>query len=229
MTDFEHKKLDDLKAIFADDSYKDDLDDDDYMVLASKIADAGDAGIGYLTDILNNCNETRARAILFAITRSKKNRKETVKLLSSYLDDKRPLVISEAIDGLICLDDKSGQKKIMSLLTHHSEYVRGAVLRYARHTLNDKKSFQILIASLDDPHYIVRENAVDELADLGKAEAVPHISALLGDPHPHVRLAAHTAVEELSDDQAEEFSPQTVSPADWATREIHYGHNAEQL
>ena len=54
-----------------------------------------------------------------------------------------------------------------------------------------------LLVALQDRHFVVRESAVDALADLGLVDALPAIRPLLHDPHPHVRQAAQTAVEHL--------------------------------
>jgi HEAT repeat protein len=196
--DFDNIKLDKLKNLWGGTLADHDLDDDDYMVLASKMANLGDVGIQYLLNMLHGGNEIRTRAILFALSTSQQDRKAMVKIFSSYLDDKRPLVVSEAIDGLIQVKDQSHKQQVLSLLKHPSEYVRGAVLRYVRCRLDDNTAFKILVAALADPHYIVRENAIDELAELGKPEAISYFKELLADSHPHVRLAAKTALLEGS-------------------------------
>ncbi len=126
MTDFKDMKPDELRSMFADDSHKSLFDDDDYMVLASQIAETGDDGVTYLANMLGVCDETRSKAVLFAVSRSRKKQHEIVKLLGTCLNDKRPLIVSEAIDGLIRLNDRTHHRKIMSYLTCRSEYVRGA-------------------------------------------------------------------------------------------------------
>ena len=56
----------------------------------------------------------------------------------------------------------------------------------------------MLIAALKDPHYIVRENAIDELDDLEYYQALPDIRALLQPgEHEDVIQAAETAIENL--------------------------------
>lgn len=44
----------------------------------------------------------------------------------------------------------------------------------------------------------MRECAVDELDELGDAEAAPLIRALVNDQHPHVRQAARCYFESLA-------------------------------
>ncbi len=56
----------------------------------------------------------------------------------------------------------------------------------------------LLVDALHDDGSIVRENAVDELDWLGAAEALSALRPLTGDPDPHVRQAAETAVANLS-------------------------------
>ena len=54
-----------------------------------------------------------------------------------------------------------------------------------------------LVSLLDDPHWIVRESAVDALANLRATGAVGSIERMLRDPQERVRKAAEKALEEL--------------------------------
>jgi HEAT repeat protein len=56
----------------------------------------------------------------------------------------------------------------------------------------------MLIHALSDQEFIVRENAIDELGELGQPEAIPYLQPLLNDEHPDVRQAAETAIEVLT-------------------------------
>ncbi len=161
----------------------------------------GRTGIRYLSDALDSDSDIHRRWALFGISHSTDiNRKKLIKLMLASLDDKCPSVISEAIDGLIRLGERAGWPTIMRLSAHPSEYVRGAVLRYANHALGREEAFVYLIEGLKDPHFIVIENAIDELDDLGKTEAVPYIEKYLGHSHPDVRLAAKTALDNLREE-----------------------------
>jgi len=53
---------------------------------------------------------------------------------------------------------------------------------------------QVLVT---DPHYVVREGAIDELEDLDYKPALARVEALCADPHPHVRQAALGAIANL--------------------------------
>jgi HEAT repeat protein len=81
---------------------------------------------------------------------------------------------------------------------HPSEYVRGSVLRFIARVHPDK-ALPIFLEKLKDPHYIVRENAADELGDLGLPSVISDLRPLLLDPHPNVRQATETAIDMLSD------------------------------
>ncbi len=81
---------------------------------------------------------------------------------------------------------------------HQAPIVRAAVLDYLARA-EPESARPALIQGLGDPDYIVRETAVDALDDLGAADAISAIEALLDDPHEDVRLAARTAVDNLRD------------------------------
>ena len=57
--------------------------------------------------------------------------------------------------------------------------MRGAVIRFARKRLEKNISFEILTKLLDDKHFIVIENAIDELGELGLKEAIPYIDKFI--------------------------------------------------
>ena len=75
-------------------------------------------------------------------------------------------------------------------------YVRGSVLRFMSE-FYPERAVGLLIDALNDAHFIVRENAADELGELEAVEALPFLRAKLEDPHPDVRQAAETAIEML--------------------------------
>ncbi len=186
---------DELKSLFDKDSSIDDIDY--YMRLANQLS-SDDNGLRFLLSTCNKRDGFKLRATIFGISfKSTKYREETINLLSSYLDDKRPLIISEAIDGLAEFKEDLIWEKIKPMLNHNSEYVRGAILRYARRVLSKKESFKMLFLALNDKHHIVRQNAIDELVEIGDKEAIKYINKLVKDKHPDVRLAAETAIADL--------------------------------
>ena len=51
-----------------------------------------------------------------------------------------------------------------------------------------------MIEALSDPDFIVRENAADELGELGVVEAIPYLRPSLEDACADVRQAAEMAI-----------------------------------
>ena len=119
-------------------------------------------------------------------------------ILLSYLHDRRPLIVADAVDGLAFLGATDTADAILPLRTHPDPYIRGSVLRFISR-LFPKEAPPILLEALQDPHYIVKENAIDELDNLGAIEAIPYIRPFLSDPHPHVVQAAQTAISNLEE------------------------------
>ena len=69
--------------------------------------------------------------------------------------------------------------------------------------LHPDRAQPLLIEALKDPHFIVRENAADELGELDVVTAIPDLRQLLADSHPDVRQAAQTAIEILESTEIE--------------------------
>ncbi len=181
-------------------SYSEEEEELYYAEVAGAIKLRGEDGVKFLKGEVYNCSEdaVRLRAIVSALAWPKLDDPDLPELFLSYLNDQRPMIVAEAVDGLSGQEVKEAVDRILQLLNHSSPYVRGSVLRYMRQLYPDK-SFPLLVTALKDPDYIVRENAVDELDYLGNPEALPYLSPLLKDPHPDVRQAAQTAVENLKD------------------------------
>jgi HEAT repeat protein len=100
----------------------------------------------------------------------------------------------DAIDGLEYLGDREAHDQVVALRDHVSPYVRGAVLRYlSRLFLDEARPY--LRAALHDPHFVVRESAIDEIDELDVIEMLDDIRPFLNDSHPDVRQAARTAIE----------------------------------
>lgn len=99
----------------------------------------------------------------------------------------------EAINGLEIQEHHDTHDAVLALRDHSSPYVRGAVLRYMSQLFLNE-AVPMLYAALHDPHYILRESAVDALDDHEVVGALPAVRPLLRDPHPHVRQAAQWMV-----------------------------------
>ncbi|MGI8552764.1 MAG: restriction endonuclease [Dehalococcoidia bacterium] len=79
---------------------------------------------------------------------------------------------------------------------HSSPFVRGSVLRFLSY-VEPQSVLGPLLDALSDPAYVVRENAIDELDNLGVVESAGRIRTLLNDPEPDVREAAKEAIANL--------------------------------
>lgn len=183
-----------------------------YSEIAWRLRQHSEMGNTALWNEIGKANMEQLRAILVALTApvtvhpqfkplGHQRLLELRNLLKTCLDYTEPLIIAEAIDGLTHLGEKDVLNHVLSLRTHPSPFVRGSVLRYMAR-LWPERSFQLLIEALNDPQFIVRESALDELGELGRPEAIPHIQPYLADEHPDVRQAAQTAIENLTQIQS---------------------------
>lgn len=118
--------------------------------------------------------------------------------LIDYLKDSRAAIVAATIDGFRFRADVTIKSQIIKLSQHEDPYVRSAVLRYISH-LFPLEAPEILIQSLQDQHHVVRANAIDALDDLQYLPAKADITLLVNDPHPNVREAVITALENLAD------------------------------
>ncbi|NJM59583.1 MAG: HEAT repeat domain-containing protein [Oscillatoriales cyanobacterium RU_3_3] len=172
--------------------------------VALRIRQQGKAGIDFLFEELDLANLDRLRGIILALTFPPPVEHPSLRdILLSYLHDRRPSIVADAVDGMRFLGATDTADAVLPLSTHPDPYVRGSVLRFVSH-LFPLSAPPILLKALQDPHYIVRENAIDELDDLGAIEAINYIRPFLSDPHPDVVQAAQTAIsnlEELASDK----------------------------
>ncbi|OQW92030.1 MAG: hypothetical protein BWK78_02865 [Thiotrichaceae bacterium IS1] len=166
--------------------------------LACQIFAQGSTGLDFLLEELTQADFVRLRGILAALSRAALPSSQLCELFRQYLKDQRVLIVAEVIDGLTHLKDQEAAPQVLPFLSHSSPYLRGSVLRYLSR-LYGVQAKDTLIKFLGDPHYIVRENAIDELADLGITEAIPQLQLLLQDASADVRQAAETAIEELQE------------------------------
>ncbi len=172
--------------------------DDFYEEVVQHIAAQGTPGLSYLKNVVEEArmDVPQLRAAIWILTPQ-----EEVswyhEQLQTLLQDSRELIVAAAVDGLAAIKARDLRENILQLLTHPSPYVRGSVLRYMSKVFPNEAP-PLLIQALKDPHYIVRENAIDELDDLNYYQALSDIRPFLHDQHEHVREAAETAVENLT-------------------------------
>lgn len=165
--------------------------------VAAAIAKNGQAGFEFLLDAIKKGADTRRRWAVFGLANGSDQNEKVDLLLTQLITDKCPEVLSEVIDGFIAIQDNTRWKVIDGFRNHKSEYVRGAVLRYACYALKKEEAFKILIEGLHDPHFIVIENAIDELDYLGDPKAIESIKTFVNHENLDVREAALTAVSNL--------------------------------
>jgi len=185
--------LSDLLTLFACDI---DNDDDFYFRLAQNISQA-DAD--YLPMHLQEYSGSRLRGAVFGIGLSPQKDEKQRNLLLSLLSHSDPLIVAEAIDSLSRADYGIFWPRIEPLLRHESPYVIGAALRYAHFALPAEKAFIILTDALKNTDSIVRQNALDELGDLGDKRALEFIRPYCDDSDSDVKQAANTAYETIID------------------------------
>jgi HEAT repeat protein len=159
-----------------------------YDELAYKICDQG--GTDFLIREVTQADTSRIAAILSHLPAHAQ-----MKTLD-YLQDNRPLIVARAIDRLQA-EGADVLEQVLSLKSNSSALVRSAVLRFVSKQ-TPQSAPPLLIDALQDPDYLVRMSAVDQLDELPYVEAIPYIQPLLSDPHHYVREAAVGAIGNLS-------------------------------
>src|SRR5262249_2088599 len=137
-----------------------------YEEVAHLIAGKGTLGVEWLQDRLDRGEGERLAAILFALTGPPPRNHIRGERIAGYLRDSRPVVVTAAVDGLRSQGNKRVKDQVLALLNHPVAFVRGSVLRYLAR-LYHERAVSVLLDALGDSHYVVRENAVDELDDMG--------------------------------------------------------------
>lgn len=169
-----------------------------YGEVAARLREQGPAGVAFLLRQREEGDETRWRAALLGLTLPPRLPDPALRdLLLDALDDPRPAIVAEAIDGLWNQGCDDARERVLPLRDHPAPHVRAAVLRYMSH-LHPDDARPLLLAALRDPNPLVRENAIDELDELGADDALPAIRLLLDDPDPRVRQAARTAMADAA-------------------------------
>src|SRR2546427_4463503 len=172
-----------------------------YLEVAEHLGTCEEKGGEFLRQQLSHPDGNRARAALFALS-ARAGSPETVPLLLRCLHDPRPLIVAEAIDGLRHNGWQMAMDQIIPLVAHASPAVVGAALRYIS-AFDRDRAVPLLCQALRHSEALVRENACDELDQLEALEAIPALLPLLEDPHPQVRQAAQTALDNLRGVQPE--------------------------
>ncbi len=167
-----------------------------FSELSFLMADKGTDGIRFLQSAIDQADTEHLAAILAGLSSVPSSSAALKARVIAYLNDSRPFVISEAITWLSRQNVKDALDRVLTLQYHVDPYVRARVLDYICR-LFPERAYVPLIQALDDPHYIVRESAVDNLDELNAVEAIPRLRLLIADPHPHVRQAVETALEHL--------------------------------
>jgi len=118
-------------------------------------------------------------------------------LLLGALTDPHYVVRENAIDELEDLVYKPALARVEALCADPHPHVRQAALGAIANLGGTERAVPLLLDALDDPHHLVREQAVRELDGLDYTPALSNIEALCADPHPDVRQAALAAVDKL--------------------------------
>lgn len=202
--EIEGLSLQDLQRLFLSNglSRKDPTEKDLWLQeLALMIAKCGSEGIAFLIQHIQASDEQRVRAIIFALSFLPESVASTTSrqvrnILITHLSSRNPWIVAEAIDSLRHLGHKDAVAEVRLLLEDESPYVVGSVIRFIA-SFYPEQAKPILLAFLKSKEPIVRENAVDELDELGCVEALPAIRLLLRDSDRNVRQAAETAISNL--------------------------------
>ncbi len=180
----------------------DEEDDGDGVIYYSEVTlrmmKYGQEGIEFLLDTAHHCNLGQLRSILLALSFPPYIDDPRIDhLVETCLDAPHPIIIADAVRALASRGKAELVNRVLSFQNHSCEYVRGSVLYFMR-KFYPQQALPLLLDALHDPHYIVRESAIDELDDLGDVTAIPAIEPLLTDPEGDVRQAARTAIENLT-------------------------------
>jgi HEAT repeat protein len=171
---------------------------DDYLdELAIELRARGPKGMAFLKAQLAVRDEERVVAALIALKGPPLTDNSLPQTFLDLLSDRRGIVRAWAIRSLSAYGRAADLPRVVPLLVDPSPYVRCAALEFVRRH-DPERSKTILLSALSDEDYLVRMCAADELDELDDPTVVPHLQPLLADPHPHVRQAAETAIENLA-------------------------------
>lgn len=185
------KTLEELVSLFGCDISD---DQDFYDVLAYNIVVADP---GYFHERLGLYRGARLQGAVFGLGCSDLRDERQRDALRAFCRHEDPRVVARVIDALKDSERSDEWPGISPLASDASALVRGAVARFAAFALPPSEAFSFLTRILADPDALVRQNAVDELGELGDVQAVDFLRALLRDPDEDVRVAAATAINNL--------------------------------
>jgi HEAT repeat protein len=194
--ELERRSLAELLALFQDGTPAEEEASLYYSEVAWYVGRRGDEAAEALVALIPAANDEQLRAILFALGVDAVSAEVAGAVLPLYLADERDLIQAEAIASLGHRRDRRLVGHTDAFLRHPSHWVRARTLEYLSR-LTPAESKSALHDALTDTHYIVREVAVDQLDEIEDRAAIPWITPLLYDSHPHVRQAARTAIKNL--------------------------------
>jgi hypothetical protein len=172
-----------------------------YQEVAIVIRTVGDLGLGYLLGKLSASRIIPMRSAILGLTfppvQEPGLAAHIQHTLRQYIQHRHAIIAMDAIDTLRLLGDRTPTAAVLASATHPSAYVRGAVVRYVAELVPEQIP-AIVLPALQDPHYIVRESAIDALDEIRWVDTAEAVRPYLTDPHPDVRQAAATALEHLS-------------------------------
>ncbi len=146
-------------------------------------------------------------------------------LLLDALQDSDYHVRSNAVSELEDLDYTPALARVEAMCADPHPHVRQTALSAIANLGGTERAVPLLLDGLDDPHHLVRENAVRELNELDYTAALPRIEELCADPHPDVRQAALAAVDKLgAPDTAIPLLVNALSDPDATVRFIVVNH-----
>jgi len=163
--------------------------------LAHRIA-ASEEGIEFLHELAPKSGGQRLAGIIDGLA-DVGDRIELPSMLLETIASEDEYVLISTLDAARFIRLALPFNRVRDLLdAHRSDFLLAALHRY----LAGMKSEDVipeLISALSHQSPIVRQNAIDELADLNYQPAVSAIAGLLNDPDPQVREAAQSALTSL--------------------------------
>lgn len=193
-TELENLNLDELKQRLERNGNYDDY----YEEVVEHIVAQGADGLSYLKRVVEEAriDVPQLCAAIWILSLQPEEPWYREKL-HTFLQDSRERVVMCAVDALATIGARDISEEILRLRTYPSPYARASVLRYMS-KLFPNEAPPLLIEALKDPHFIVREEAIDQLDDLNYYQALPDIRPFLYDQPADVRQAARTAVKNLT-------------------------------
>lgn len=169
-------------------------DEQFYFVIASAIVQLYP---DYFFKHIHSYHGIRLKAAIFALSHFMANSFQIKQLFLKFLQHKDPLIITEVIQAFIYLKDTEVWEALENFKTHFSPYVRKAILHYISFALDENDAFQYLIEALNDAHPLVKETAIEALANLGNINAIAYIEPFTFDTRASLKETAQQAIKTL--------------------------------